>query len=239
MNVRGTLAALALFGACRGEREPDVTPAASPAASISAVKPAPVVSSRTITISGAKVHLLEAGERAGSEVLLLHGASFRAATWEELGTLLVLAGAGCRAVAVDLPGYGDSQASALAPEEFLLALCAALDHPRPLLVSPSMSGAFSLPVAARHPERLAGLVAVAPVAIEANLEALSGSRLPTLLLWGERDSVVPEAEADRLAAAMADARKVVLPGAGHACYMQDPERFHELLLEFADRLRPR
>ncbi len=228
---RAWLAALALLSACRGEREPDPQPAAS----MPTVGPADVVQARTITLAGARVHCLEAGPLSGRAVLLLHGASFRAATWEELGTLQLLAGSGCRAVAVDLPGYGESEESTLAPEEFLLALLVALELERPLLVSPSMSGAFSLPVVARHPERLSGCVAVAPVAIERHLDELRGSPLPALLVWGEHDSIVPEEQADLLAATMAAARKVVLAGAGHACYMQAPERFHELLLQFVRR----
>lgn len=36
-------------------------------------------------------------------VLLLHGAKYSAQTWEDLGTLAVLADAGFRVAAVDLP----------------------------------------------------------------------------------------------------------------------------------------
>lgn len=50
---------------------------------------------------------------AGPSVLLLHGASFQAATWEEVGTLALLQGRGLRAVAVDLPGHGRTDGLAL------------------------------------------------------------------------------------------------------------------------------
>jgi pimeloyl-ACP methyl ester carboxylesterase len=190
------------------------------------------IEERVVEVAGARIHLLAAGPARGAPVLLLHGASFSSLTWRELGTLDVLASGGYRAVAVDLPGYGRSAATQLQPEAFLAALLDALDLERPAVVSPSMSGAFALPLAAHQPERLAGLVAVAPVGIEQNLEALRGSPLHTLLVWGENDTVVPIAAADRLAGALTDVRKVVVPGAGHPCYLDDPERFHAELLDF-------
>lgn len=40
---------------------------------------------------------------AASNVLLLHGAKYSAQTWQDLGTLVLLADAGFRVAAVDLP----------------------------------------------------------------------------------------------------------------------------------------
>jgi pimeloyl-ACP methyl ester carboxylesterase len=190
------------------------------------------IEEREIEVAGARIQLLAVGPAQGAPVLLLHGARFSSQTWRELGTLEALASDGYRAVAVDLPGYGRSSTSELEPEAFLAALIDALGLQRPVVVCPSMSGAFALPLAAHQPERLAGLVAVAPVGIEQNLEALRGSALHALLVWGENDRVVPLADADRLASALTDIRKVVLRGAGHPCYLDDPQRFHVELLDF-------
>jgi abhydrolase domain-containing protein 14 len=96
-----------------------------------------------------------------------------------------------------------------------------------------MSGNFSLPLVARHPERVAGYVPVAPVAIGTWKGELAGSKVPALLLWGSADRIVPVAQAEALRAAFADARLEVLEGAGHPCYLDQPERFHELLVAFA------
>ena len=40
-------------------------------------------------------------------------------------------------------------------------------------------------------------------------------RAPTLLVWGERDAMIPVANAADYLAAIANARRVVIPGAGH------------------------
>lgn len=50
--------------------------------------------------------------------------------------------------------------------------------------------------------------------------------VPTLLVWGEEDERSPLSVAEQLRAAIPAARLVVLPGAGHASSMEQPERFN-------------
>jgi pimeloyl-ACP methyl ester carboxylesterase len=47
---------------------------------------------------------------------------------------------------------------------------------------------------------------------------------PTLILWGDRDSVTPASEQDALADAIEGSRIVVYPGIGHALHWDDPDR---------------
>ncbi len=141
-------------------------------------------------------------------------------------------------MALDLPGFGDSPARAdVAPADVVALALTQFELERPVLVTPSMSGRFALAFAAGRPESLRGLVAVAPVEIPRWAPELAGAALPSLLVWGEADSVVPVEHAQLLTNALPDARLVVLPGAGHACYLPDPAPFHAALLEFLGRLR--
>ncbi|HEX9795260.1 MAG TPA: alpha/beta fold hydrolase [Planctomycetota bacterium] len=194
--------------------------------------PDPAVAEQWLDLPAGRIHSLQAGPPGGDPVLLLHGAAFQAETWRETGTLAALAGAGYRAVALDLPGYGGSPASPLAGAEFLGAALDALRMEAAVVVAPSMSGGFALPFLIAHPERVRGLVAVAPVRIPQYAGALEGFATPALLVWGRLDRVVPLAHAELLANALRNARTEILDGAGHPCYLDAPVEFHRALLEF-------
>jgi len=196
------------------------------------------VRSRNVTVLGAEVHVLDAGPADAPVVLLLHGQSFRATTWDETGTLARLADAGRRAIALDLPGYGESPANDVDPVAFVGAALDALELERPVVVSPSMSGRFALPFAAAHPERLAGFVPIAPAGVASFAGELPRATMPTLVVWGENDRLRPVAEADELAALLPNAEVAILSGCGHACYLDDPDAWHAALIGWLERVQP-
>ncbi|XP_009985752.1 PREDICTED: alpha/beta hydrolase domain-containing protein 14A [Tauraco erythrolophus] len=170
----------------------------------------------------------DGGKRGQPDVLFLHGQAFTSKTWEDLGTLALLAGEGYRAVAIDLPGYGDSPpvetvATAQGRVAFLDHVLQELSMRRPVLVSPSMSGRFALPFLLARWEQLAGFVPIAPVGTkDYAAEQYQQVQTPTLILYGDRD---------------ARQRVAVVPDAGHACYLDKPEDFHQALLGFLRQLK--
>jgi non-heme chloroperoxidase len=68
---------------------------------------------------------------------------------------------------------------------------------------------------------------------------LGGSRIPTLILWGERDAFFPRAEQDALAAALGGARLKVYPEIGHTPHWEQPEEFVRDLEAFIARTEAR
>jgi pimeloyl-ACP methyl ester carboxylesterase len=190
------------------------------------------IDSQNVNIHGAKIHYLQAGELSAPSVLMLHGASFRAQTWQEIGTLDIISESGYHVIAVDLPGYGNSEQVSIPSEMFLSDLLISLNLYLPVIVSPSMSGKYSLPMVVNHSEKLQGFVAVAPVGIPEYISKLECIQLPTLAIWGNNDRIVPVQQADLLVRIMPNARKVILQDAGHACYMRATDEFHEHLIEF-------
>ncbi|MCC7276529.1 MAG: alpha/beta hydrolase [Alphaproteobacteria bacterium] len=49
-------------------------------------------------------------------------------------------------------------------------------------------------------------------------------RAPTLILWGARDAIMPEAQQRTLARLIPDARLLIYPDAGHGLHWEEPER---------------
>lgn len=194
--------------------------------------------SKTVTVLGTPVHVLEYGPATAPAVVLLHGAAFQAETWRETGTLERLAAEGRRAIAVDLPGHGRTPAARVEPVQFMNELLDALETGRVVLVSPSMSGRYALPYAMEHPGRLAGLVAIAPVGADALAPPAPARNIKVLAVWGEKDHLFPPSGAEELAARFREGRAVVIPGADHACYLDAPGAFHRSLSEFLAQVQP-
>ncbi len=191
------------------------------------------IESRFLTLQQARIHYLETGAPAWPAVLFLHGASFSSQTWHELGTLAFLARHSYRAIAIDLPGFGQSEPGEFPPPNFLLELLEQLSLDKPILVSPSLSGMYSLPFVVTYPDKLAGFVPVAPVGIDTFENQLRGNPLPTLAIWGSNDHIVPVEQADLLCRLLPHAQKVILPDAGHACYLRATTAFHTHILQFS------
>ncbi len=62
--------------------------------------------------------------------------------------------------------------------------------------------------------------------------------MPTMLMWGGRDSVLPVAHAHRAHAAMPGSRLEIFPDEGHFPFRTDPARFVGLLEDFIASTAP-
>ncbi len=60
------------------------------------------------------------------------------------------------------------------------------------------------------------------------------AHLPTMIVWGEDDQIIPVAHAHRAHDTIPDSRLEILPGVGHFAHSEVPEVFAELLTDFLD-----
>lgn len=64
------------------------------------------------------------------------------------------------------------------------------------------------------------------------------ARLPALIVWGERDNIIPVGHAHAAHEAMAGSRLEIMEGTGHFCHVEDPRRFVEILSDFMGTTEP-
>jgi pimeloyl-ACP methyl ester carboxylesterase len=187
---------------------------------------------KQIIINEKKLNYLQAGEKTGKPILMLHGMKFNSTTWEETGILTKLGEKGFNVIAVDLPGFGESHAMDLEKGATLKLIIEKLKLVKPIIIAPSMSGGYVLPVVAADEDILSGLVAVAPTNIPDYAEQIKGKTLPVLAVWGDNDEIVPPENADILCRNLSDCSKVIIENGGHPTYINETDSFLENVLVF-------
>ncbi len=187
---------------------------------------------------------VEAGEPS---IVFFHGMAFSLDNWISLGTLDVLTKKEFAVYAVDLPAGHSSKSDKVEKAsiteyvpilEEVFAQFGTGDKSHPMvLIGPSMGGAFALAYAIAHPEAVLALVLVSPSISSFEQSELSKVETPVLLIWGDKDDVFPLEEYGReLKKELALSKLLILKGAGHAAYLDKPDEFHELLLDFLDEV---
>jgi pimeloyl-ACP methyl ester carboxylesterase len=56
-------------------------------------------------------------------------------------------------------------------------------------------------------------------------EELDKIKAPTLIVWGDKDEIVPRSDQETFLARISNSQLVVYPGVGHALYCEEPMRF--------------
>jgi pimeloyl-ACP methyl ester carboxylesterase len=85
---------------------------------------------------------------------------------------------------------------------------------------------------------LRAVVNVGGQAVSAHDRLYLSSRLPTLIVWGERDSIIPVAHAHAAHQAMAASQLVIFEESGHFPHVEEPGRFVQALTEFVETTEP-
>jgi len=102
----------------------------------------------------------------------------------------------------------------------------------------ALEGRSAEQASAEHPDVIGLAYAARNMLIQRNarvIESLPGIAVPTLVLAGAEDAPFLAAT-DYMAAKIPGAHKVIIPDAGHAVNLDQPERFNEAVLAFLDGL---
>ncbi len=59
--------------------------------------------------------------------------------------------------------------------------------------------------------------------------------VPTLIIWGDKDMIVPEADQDKLTTGIRNSRLLIYPNTGHAVHWEEPMQFANDLVSFIDK----
>lgn len=223
------------------------------------------------TSQGVNIFYRESSQIVDSKItlLLLHGMSFSSKTWLDLTTIALFTAAGYRTIAVDLPGFGNSDKlpknSETEKSTFLLHLITNLDISKPVIVSPSYSGHYTLPLLVKNWNSFTGYVPVAPVGQEVietidpchqsknqNFMNERFNRLPDYFKEQVKNRIpdvsciktpalVIHGEFDRskssaLLSLLPNAKTFEIPQGKHPCYLQNPDLFHTVIYDFMLRL---
>jgi pimeloyl-ACP methyl ester carboxylesterase len=138
--------------------------------------------------------------------------------------------------ALDMPGFGNSPKCEVKPKEVLQGIIQQEGLDRPVLVGPSLGGAYAMSLYFAHPEMVSGLVLVGTVGVDTFRDRIQEIAVPTLLIWGGQDTVSPLDNAHFLQKQVPNSRLVILEGANHPCYLDNPQKWHEELVSFLDQM---
>ena len=194
------------------------------------------IASVDVTVRGVRSRVLTAGRPDAAEaVVFVHGNPGPADDWRDL---LIRAGELGRAIAPDMPGYGQAGEpagfaySVDGYAEYLAALLDQLRITRAHIVAHDFGGPWALAWAARHPDALASATLARPAV------ALRPLDRPALVIWGTKDAYLPYEQAERQRQAFPSAQVELLDGHGHWVMLEDPERVASLVIPFLERQLP-
>jgi len=179
-----------------------------------------LMDSRIIQTSYGKVHAKVAG--VGPAVVFIHGRVPPLASWQSwTANLEEVAEAGFRAIAIDLPGYGDAARSegAISTESAVDCVLELFDRApitRASIVGHNWGGLIAWRAGIIERSRVTKLVLVAAESAKQLNKSLSGELVtPTLIVWADDDPYLPVSQTQMFVDSIPKARKhVFTPGEG-------------------------
>src|SRR5918994_926877 len=202
---------------------------------------------RRLVIEGREVNVVDSGGSDKPVMLFVHGLS---GTWQNWLLNIPAFLDTHRVIAPDLPGFGESpmpreKISIQGYARILDELLDALGVDSAVVVGNSMGGFVAAELALSFSTRVERLVLVSAAgtrgfvpAMEALVsygfrDRLSRIEVPTLVVWGRNDMLVPRGDARDYVRLIGDnARREMFEDTGHLTMVERPSRFNRMLAAF-------
>lgn len=184
-----------------------------------------------------KVRFLNEGR--GNPIVLLHGYSFNADTWNEINLIRALSEK-YNVYAIDMPYGIRSKSDKFIAEnrdeyaDFLKNVFSELGIVEPILLGASISGEIVLRYLSNNYDATAGIV-IGPVGIKFLMNKLGRINVPLLVIWGENDNIASLDDAQLLISNVKSSELYIIKQAGHACYLDKPEEFKTIVMRFLEK----
>ena len=68
------------------------------------------------------------------------------------------------------------------------------------------------------------------------LSRLNASRIPTLVVWGSNDAVIPSSTAELIGSSVDSSHVVIIDSGGHVPHWEQPHAFNEAVISFLEGL---
>ncbi len=184
-------------------------------------------------------------------VVLFHGNAFSLDNWKETKTLDALTSAEFPVYAIDLPTGKGSKSDKVDESKFptyrdMVPIIEkafsklGIGFRNLVIIGPSLGGGFAVSYALAHQKRVEALVLIAPALHrldQKEQDELSNLEMPILLVWGDKDTLIPLEEFGRpLKNQLSRSKLLIIKDAGHAVYLEKPREFNEILTDFLSEI---
>ncbi len=197
-----------------------------------------MIRKENIDLNGCRLFYLEAPAGGNKAVILMHGYNWDSDIWIESKTIAELNEASINVYAMDVPGFPKSRSVTesgrnVAETDIFDALLGFIREKARqkelFLLGTSGSGYLALKFAEKHGRLLKGVIAVAPVDLDA--VRLDSIKTRVIAIWGSEDDVIRDVHGDELRFRRIGETRII-EGAGHRPYIDRPDEFNSIITRF-------
>ncbi len=168
-------------------------------------------------------HPSSASSSSSKSIILLHGAKYSKETWVKTNTIFALAQQHINVYALDIPNKK-------VDESVLKDIIEKLRLQKPIILSPSLSGKYSIHLLTHYPHLVGAYIAVAPVIPTIDITSLQSLNIKSLFIYGDKD-IEGIKRSKVLMTYLKGSKEYQITG-NHACYLDDPEGFNQQIINF-------